>query len=53
MCIDFWTLNQQTCKDAYPIPCIEPLLDKLANAYWFSKMNLAQRYHQVQITPVY
>ena len=45
MCVDFHALNQQTCKDVYPIPCIEDLLDKLAHANWFSKMDLAQGYH--------
>ena len=45
MCMDFCALNQQTRKDIYPIPWIEDLLDKLAHANWFSKMDLAQGYH--------
>ena len=45
MCVDFHTLNQWTRKYVYPIPHIEDLLDKLAYATWFLKMNLAQGYH--------
>ena len=45
MCMDFHALNQQTCKDVYPIPRIEDLLDKLARANWFSKIDLAHGYH--------
>ena len=45
----FCTLNQQTHKDVYPIPHIEDLLDKLAHAILFSKMDLIQGYHKVQI----
>ena len=41
MCTDFHALNQQTCKDIYPIPHIEYLLDKLAHSDWFLKMDLA------------
>ena len=53
MCMDFRTLNQYTHKGVYPIPCIEDLLDKLAHANWFSKMDLIQVYHQIQITPAH
>ena len=42
MCVDFRALNQQINKDVYPIPGIEDLLDNLAHANWFSKMDLAQ-----------
>ena len=43
--LGFHALNQQTYKDIYPIPYIEDLLDKLAYATWFLKMDLSQRYH--------
>ena len=46
----FHALHQQTHKilvthNIYPILHIEDLLDKLAHANWFSKMDLAQGYH--------
>ena len=41
MHMDFHALNQQIRKDIYPIPYIEDLLDKLAHANWFSKIDLA------------
>ena len=53
MCIDFHTLNQQTCKNVYSIPYIEDLLDKLAYAKWFLKIDLAQGYQQAQVMPVH
>ena len=45
MCVDFRALNRQTRKDVYPIPRIEDLLDKLASARYFTKLDLAQGYH--------
>ena len=27
MCVDYRQLNQKTCKDAFPLPCIEESLD--------------------------
>ena len=53
MCMDFHALNQQACKGVYPILHIEDMLNKLAHANWFLKMDLAQGYHQVQITPAH
>ena len=51
MCVDFRALNLQTRKDVYPLPRIEDLLDRLTRAHYFTKIDLAQGYHQVQITP--
>ena len=47
LCIDYRWLNEQTKKDAYPIPRIQELLPRLARARYFSSLDLVSGYHQV------
>lgn len=49
MVIDFRKLNAQTLGDAYPLPRIDDILDQLSRAKYFSTLDLASGYHQVQI----
>ena len=43
--IDCHLLNKQMRIDAYPIPHLDELLDCLAKAKYFTKIDLASRYH--------
>ena len=47
VCIDYRNLNAVSLLDAYPLPCIEELFNKLAKTQWFSKIDLALGYHQI------
>ena len=50
-CIDYRKLNKETKKDSYPLPRVDDLLDDLADAKWFSTIDLASGYWQVEVSP--
>ena len=50
-CIDFRNLNAVTKPDVFPLPRIDDLLDQLGNSKFFSTLDLAAGYWQVQIHP--
>ncbi len=49
MVIDYRKLNQATIEDKYPLPRIDDILDNLGKCRYFSTLDLAQGFHQIQI----
>lgn len=47
--IDYRKLNEQTIEDKYPLPRIETVLDNLGRATYFSTLDLASGFHQIEI----
>lgn len=48
-CVNYRALNIITIKDRFPLPTIDELLDDLGHSSWFSKMDLAQDFHQIRM----
>ena len=46
-CVDYRQLNTVTRKDSYPLRRIEDILDTLSGSTWFSTLDLASGYWQV------
>jgi len=47
--VDFRRLNKRIAGDTYPLPHIEDLLAKTANAQVFSKIDLVSGFHQIPV----
>ncbi|XP_018648667.1 KRAB-A domain-containing protein [Schistosoma mansoni] len=51
LCIDYRRLNAITKRDSFPLPRIDAILDALSGACWFSTLDLASGYWQVEVRP--
>ena len=49
ICIDYRKLNDITKMDPYPIPLIHEMLDRLGGAKYFSVIDLASGYWQIDM----
>ena len=50
-CIDFRALNDKSRKDLFPLPSISQCLDQLCGNQYFSTLDMASGYWQIEIDP--
>lgn len=50
MVIDYRRLNERTVEDKYPIPNISDILDKLGRSQYYTTLDLASGYHQLEMS---
>ena len=51
ICVDYRALNKQTVKDAYPLPLVDEVQDRLSRCTIFSAMDLQSGYWQLPVHP--
>jgi hypothetical protein len=49
LCIDYRHLNEITIKNAYTLPLIQELRDRLQGAVWFTKFDIPSAFHRIRI----
>lgn len=49
--VDYRRLNNVTIGDAFPLPNITDILDNLGKSKYFTKIDLAQGFHQIKMNP--
>ena len=49
--VDYRQLNNVTVGDAYPIPNISDILDQLGHSKYFTTLDLASGFHQIEMSP--
>lgn len=49
--VDFRQLNALTAKSKFLVPVFDQLMDELAHASWFSKLDLRAGFHQILMQP--
>lgn len=47
--VDYRKVNEKTIDDRYPIPNINEILDKLGRSMYFTTLDLASGFHQIEV----
>ena len=50
-CVDYRKVNEVSRFDAYPMPRVDELLDRLGTARFFSTLDLTKGYWQIPLSP--
>ena len=51
VCMDYRKLNKSTCKDHFPLPFIDQMLDRLAGHEYYCLLDGYSGYNQISIAP--
>lgn len=51
LCIDMRRANLAVIRENHPLPCMDTLLPKIKKAHYFSKLDIKNAFHQVEIHP--
>lgn len=51
LCVDYRGLNKITAPCRYPLPLINEMMDRLASARVFTKLDIRNAYHRIRIAP--
>lgn len=49
--VDYRKLNEKTVSDKYPIPNVDDIFDKLGKCQYFTVLDLASGFHQIEMNP--
>lgn len=49
--VDYRKVNEKTIDDRYPLPNISDILDKLGRCQYFTTLDLASGFHQIEMHP--
>jgi hypothetical protein len=49
LCVDYRGLNRITIKNCYPLPLISESLERLAQAKFYTKLDVREAYHRIRI----
>jgi hypothetical protein len=50
-CVDYRNLNSITVKNKFPMPIINEFMDEIADAKFFSSIDLASGFHKIRMVP--
>lgn len=51
LCIDMRQANRAVLRERYPIPTFEEIIPEMTDCKFFSRVDLKDAYHQVELTP--